>query len=287
MNDMTTATEVERPGLGLTVFVLIAFGVPWTGWMIERMTIGVDHMFDSFGTYWFTAAPSLAGFAAAAAEGGRMGLRRFSLRVFNLRFPAWIWLLALLLPFVAALLTFAGHPADLRHGGAPKFAAALATASLANFFTGPLAEEFGWRGYLLGRLCRRWRPMIAGLIIGPVWAAWHIPLFYDSVFSHMQSAAGYLAWVMAWSVVLALIVTRARGSVLPAILGHWFLNALPAIFFAVLPALPGERQPGGIAFSVSSVTVATALALLWRNVKWQPVPPTIGNQNHRTQSSSS
>lgn len=265
------ATEVERPGVGLTVFVLIAFGVPWTGWIVERMTIGANHMFDSFGTYWFTAAPSVAGFAAAAAEDGWRGLRLFTLRVFNLSFPVWVWLLALLLPLAAALLTFAGHAADLFHGGAPKFAAALATASLANFFTGPLAEEFGWRGYLLDRLCRRWRPMIAGLFIGPIWAAWHLPLLYDSIFSGTHSAIGYLAWLMSWSVVLALIVARARGSVLPAILGHWFLNALPAIFFALLPALPGEAQPGGVAFSVSSVIVAIILALLWRNTKWQPV----------------
>ena len=253
------------------VFILIAFGVPWMGWIIERMTIGADHLFDSFDTYWFTAAPSLAGFAAAAAEGGPTRLQEFTGRVFNLRLPVGIWLLALLLPLTAALLTFAGHPADLHDGGTPKFAAALATASLANFFTGPLAEEFGWRGYLLDRLCRRWRPVVAGLIIGPVWAIWHLPIFYDSVFSQVRSALGFLAWIIAWSVVLALIVTRARGSVLPAILGHWFLNALPAIFFALLPALPGEQQPGGLAFPVASVGVAIALAWRWRNEKWQPV----------------
>ncbi len=272
MNDVPQSSYIRRPRLGLTAFVLIAFALPWTGWIIERRTIGLEHMFDSVGTYWFTAGPSVAGFVAAAAGGGVVGLRRFTFRVLNLRFPFWIWLLVLVSPLAAALLTFAGHPADLWHGGTPKFAAALATGSLANFFTGPIAEEFGWRGYLLERICRHWRPVVAGFLIGPIWAAWHIPLFYDNVFAHVQSALGYLAWVTAWSVALAVIVARARGSVLPSILGHWFLNALPPIFFALLPRLPGERQPGGGAFSIASVAVATVVACVWWNVRWQPGP---------------
>ncbi len=272
MSDELPRSDIGHPWRGLTAFLLIAFAVPWTGWIIERRTIGLEHMFDSFGTYWFTAAPSVAGFVAAAIEGGWLGLRRFTLRVFHLRFPSWIWFLALLLPLAAALLTFAGHPTDLWHGGTPKFAAALATGSLANFFTGPIAEEFGWRGFLLERLCRIWRPVVAGFVIGPIWAAWHIPLFYDNVFAHVQSALGYLAWVTAWSVVLAVIVARARGGVLPSILGHWFLNALPPIFFALLPQLPGERQPGGVAFAVASVVVATVVGWVWWNVRWQPAP---------------
>jgi uncharacterized protein len=235
--------------------------------MIERRTIGLDHMFNSFGNYWFTAAPSVAGFVAAALDGS--GWRRFAGRVFNLRVPLWIWFLALILPLAAAALTFAPHPLDLAQGGPPKFRAALATASWANFFTGPIAEEFGWRGYLLDRFCTRWRPVVAGLFIGPIWALWHLPLFYDNIFAHVESAAGYLAWVTAWSVVFAVIAARAGGSVFPSILSHWFLNAQPAIFFALWPALPGERQPGGIRFSVASVAVAMVVGWLGWKTKWE------------------
>jgi membrane protease YdiL (CAAX protease family) len=138
------------------------------------------------------------------------------------------------------------------------------------FFTGPIAEEFGWRGYLLGRLARRMRPVLAGLIIGPIWAAWHIPLFYDSVFAHAGSALGFAGWAIAWSAVLSLIVTRARGSVLPSVLGHWSANAAPMIFFALLPALPGERQPGGLPFTLASIAVALVVAWRWRNLRWDP-----------------
>ena len=269
MADAGEATEA-RPTLALIVFFLIAFGVPWAGWIVLRRTMPLDHMFDSFSTYWFTAAPSFAGFVAAFVADGFSGLKRFAAHVFALRFSLLLWLAALFLPLLAALLTFLPHLGDLAQGGAPKFAKLIAIASLMNFFTGPIAEEFGWRGYLLGRFCRRLHPALAGLAIGPIWAAWHMPLFYDSVFAHVSSTLGYLAWITSWSVVLALIVARARGSVLPSILGHWTIKAASAIFFALLPALPGEKQPGGIAFSIASVAVACAIAWLWRDTKWQP-----------------
>jgi membrane protease YdiL (CAAX protease family) len=269
MPDATEPVEA-RPALGLIVFFLIAFGVPWTCWIVLRRTMSLDHMFDSFSTYWFTAAPSFAGFAAAFAADGFTGLKRFATRVFTLRFSLLLWIAALFLPLLAALLTFLPRLGDLAQGGAPKFAKLVAIASLMNFFTGPLAEEFGWRGYLLGRFCRRLHPALAGLAIGPIWAAWHIPIFYDGVFAHVSSTLGFLAWTTSWSVVLALIVARARGSVLPSILGHWTINAAPAIFFALLPALPGEKQPGGLSFAIASVAMACAMTWLWRDTKWQP-----------------
>jgi len=257
----------RREGLGLLVFVLIAFGIPWAGWFLLRQRMPVSAMFNSFATYGFTAACSMAAFAAAFAEGGWRCLRRFSARVFGLRFSPRLWIAALLLPFLAALLTFATHPVDLFKGGVPHWAALATTVSFVNFFTGPIAEEFGWRGYLLGFLARRWRPITAGLIIAPVWALWHVPIYYDTVFAHARSAFGFLIWIAAWSVVLALIVTRARGSVLPSILGHWSINAQSAIFFALLPALAGEKQPGGTAYSLASVAVAIVVCIAWRRVR--------------------
>src|SRR5579871_1865148 len=197
---MATQQTHSRPLLGVVVFFLIAFGVPWTGWILLRRTMPLDHMFDSIRTYWFTAAPSVAGFAAAFAEGGLPGLREFSRRVLDVRTSPLPWLLALLLPLSAALLTFVSHPADLLHGGSPKWAGLIGTASLMNFFTGPLAEEFGWRGFLFQKLARRrLHPIWIGVLIAPIWAVWHVPLFYDSVYAHLASAVGYLVWVLAWS----------------------------------------------------------------------------------------
>jgi membrane protease YdiL (CAAX protease family) len=264
---MTASPAATRPRLGLAVFFLVAFGIPWAGWIGSRL---LHSSGDTLSFLVFPAACSLAGFAAALAEGGWAGLLAFARRVFNPRVSPWLFLAAFGLPVVAGLLTYSDHASDLLQGGAPHFAKLLGVASLANWWTGPLAEEFGWRGYLLERLCRRVSPLVAGLIIGPVWAAWHIPLFYDSVFAHLPSALQFLGWVTAWSVVLALLVARAKGSVLVSVLGHWSINAQPGLFFALLPAIAHDTVPGGLAYCLASIAVAVVIAFLWRKTRWQP-----------------
>jgi membrane protease YdiL (CAAX protease family) len=46
-------------------------------------------------------------------------------------------------------------------------------------FIGPI-EEFGWRGVALPLLQRKFAPFWAGLILGGIWGAWHIPAFLMS-----------------------------------------------------------------------------------------------------------
>lgn len=249
---------------GFLVFFLVAFGLPWSGWIAIRFMPAPGPLWQALAMFWFPAAVSVAGFVAAFADGGRPALGAFVRRVSSVRFAPWLWLAALALPLLAAALTFAIHPADLLRGGHPLWARLLAPLTFANLWTGPLAEEFGWRGYLLPRFSRRFSPVVAGLAIGPIWALWHVPLFYDSVYAHVDSACSFVAWVTAWSVVMSLVVARCRGSVLPSILIHFLINTQVGFAAALLPALPQDRLPGGFPFTVASVVVALALAWAWR-----------------------
>jgi membrane protease YdiL (CAAX protease family) len=251
--------------LGLAVFFAVAFGLAWAGWILTIYVWKIEDTFSSLRYYWFTAAPSLAGFIVAYAEGGWAGLNHFLARVLDPRFALWPVMLGPAIPLLAAFLTFVPHVGDLFHGGAPKPGVALSAVTLLNFFTGPLAEEFGWRGYLLGWFCRRWPPVVAGLITAPIWVLWHLPIFYGSVFAHWVSALGFMLWLTSWAVVFALPVARARGSVLPSIRGHWTINSQLTLFGALLPSLPQDDLPGGLAFAITSALVAAGLAYLWRD----------------------
>ena len=43
-------------------------------------------------------------------------------------------------------------------------------------FSGPLGEEPGWRGFALPRMLRGQGALAASLVLGAIWAAWHLPL---------------------------------------------------------------------------------------------------------------
>lgn len=100
---------------------------------------------------------------------------------------------------------------------------ALPALALA-LFLGPI-EEFGWRGFALPILQRRFAPFWAGLILGIIWMIWHIPAFL--IGGTPQSAwdfAPYFMGGVALSLILTVLFNDFRGSLLIPVLYHFQLN---------------------------------------------------------------
>ena len=86
-------------------------------------------------------------------------------------------------------------------------------------------EEPGWRGYALPRLQARYGALSATLVIGVVWAVWHVPLFiFDAVGYADRPFAAYLVYVVALAVVFTWLYNGSRGSVLLAVILHAGMN---------------------------------------------------------------
>jgi membrane protease YdiL (CAAX protease family) len=151
----------------------------------------------------------------------------------------------------------------LTTGGWPRFGAdpwylMLAATLGSTIVLGQAGEELGWRGYALPRLARCYGLPLASVLLGAVWAGWHLPLFFilggDTV---GQSFPVFTLQVIALSVALAWIYAKTHGSLLLTMLLHAAVNNTKDI---VPSAVPGATRPW--AFSTSPVAWFT-VGLLW------------------------
>ncbi len=101
---------------------------------------------------------------------------------------------------------------------------------------GPLAEELGWRGYLLDRLEHR-GILISGAVVGCIWTLWHLPMFfiagtYQNRLLHegIVSVAYFVFSTIALGVLLSKLVLSNNRSILAAILFHFMGNFVGELF---------------------------------------------------------
>lgn len=104
---------------------------------------------------------------------------------------------------------------------------------LLSLISGPLNEEFGWRGYALDKLLMKFGFLKGSLILGFIWAIWHLPwyltpgqaqynLLRDSVFH----AVMFIPSVMMLSVFVSFVYVKTNRSILAGALVHMFSNLI-------------------------------------------------------------
>ena len=92
---------------------------------------------------------------------------------------------------------------------------------------GPLSEEIGWRGYALKRIQTRWNALTSSLIVGFIWALWHLPLFMMVGTSFHESRdpfIGFLIKMIASSILYTWLYNNTKQSLWSAILLHWLYS---------------------------------------------------------------
>lgn len=110
---------------------------------------------------------------------------------------------------------------------------------LANIFFYGFGEEVGWRGFALPRLQARRSALAAALIVGVVWALWHLPLFAFAGGLSAKGIGGVLGWlfsILTGSILMTFLFNQSGGSVLAVALFHGVLDIL--MTSPVAPSLP-------------------------------------------------
>ena len=215
----------------LITFFVLAFGLSWLA--------AIPYALGWFPVPILAFGPSLAAVIVAALIGGRAGVRELLSRILRWRVGVGWYAVALLSPIP---LFLAVVYANVRSGApAPSAATLTAWSSMAVLllgflvspFTGPW-EELGWRGYALPHLQAGRSPLAASLILGVLWAAWHLPMFLTGLI-HWPDAL----LVIALSVVFSWLFNHTHGSVLLAFLFHAAFDAVAGWY---IPLFSGADQ---------------------------------------------
>ncbi|AWC23467.1 CAAX amino terminal protease self- immunity [Aminobacter sp. MSH1] len=196
----------------VTSFVVLAFVITWIGFIPFYRAGGED-------IAWFTFGPFVSAVVISALLGGLPKVRGLLASVVKWRVPPVWYLVAIGLPVVAQLLAIWLNPllgsAAPNWGNVPAIPEIVVMVPLFLVFSGPLGEEPGWRGFALPALLREHGALNASLLLGMIWAAWHLPLVLLNDYS-ISSAIN----VMVAAVVFTWLYQNSAGSVLPAILMH-------------------------------------------------------------------
>jgi membrane protease YdiL (CAAX protease family) len=211
----------------LVTFFLLVFILTWVVWVprASGAHLGV------VGQAW-TWIPAIAALLAAALTGGRGALRELGSRLVRWR-VGWQWYVVVILGpatfslAVAGIYTlFGGSWAD----AAPPAILVGPLVVLPLFLviltlTDGLGEELAWRGFALPRLLTRYNALAASLILGVIWALWHLPLLWTEGGPMYQLPVWLLLLdVTAKAVLFTWVFLHTRGSVLIAMLFHGATN---------------------------------------------------------------
>ncbi len=222
MSGLSSAVQ-RRP---LISFFVLAFALSWWGWILYAFGFSPTPI-ASFGP--FLAA--LVVLAVARGKGGVVGLLS---RMVRWRVGFRWYAVALLLPVGVALVATASN-VFLLGARAPSLAELGSWSDLFTLFAilllvpgmGGAWEEPGWRGFALPSLQAGRSALVASLILGAVWALWHLPLLATG-----QMALWDVVNIMGSTIVLTWVFNGTGGSVLILMLLHAMNNTVSGHFFS-------------------------------------------------------
>lgn len=204
--------------------------------------------------------PSLVALALTALREGRTGVRVLlgGLRKWSVGARWYLFALTYMIAvkLAAAILNRFALGEWPRFGQTPWY---LMVAAIV--FSTPVqaGEEIGWRGYALPRLTKHFSLGGASVVLGVIWACWHLPFFFiPGSDNYGQSFLLYLMAVTAISVAMAWVYWRTNGSLFLTMLLHASINNTAGI----VPS-PASTTATNPFYLDASLVAWLVVALLW------------------------
>lgn len=239
---MTTAFPSSRRVL---IFLAAAFAITWVAW--GTLIVLARAQATAYGQWPYMTlyvlgglGPTIAAYLAVCLTTAQAPLAEFHQRLLRWRVPLPWYALALGLPIMLAFMAL-GVAVALR----PALSGLVAIKPWSAFpllfamtIVGGGLEELGWRGIAQ----EEWGHAIgqgrAALLIGPIWAVWHLPLFFlPGVSQYHAHFPLFLLGVISNALLFGWLYSRTR-SILLCVFMHAATNAV-IVMGVMIPARQG------------------------------------------------
>lgn len=191
---------------------------------------------------WFfqVFSPTMSAAIISGVIGGKAAVKKLFSGFMRWK-VGWIWYLAAfslaLWPLLVALVyRLLGNPVP---GLAPGMTLPVLLSNVVfTLFSGPLAEEAGWRGFALPRLQKKCNALVSSLILGAVWACWHLPFYAVSGGGAGLPFPIYFCMTVVVAIFITWIYNNTNGSLGLCVLTHFSFNFSSAFIAGYLGLLP-------------------------------------------------
>jgi membrane protease YdiL (CAAX protease family) len=226
-------------------FFVLTFTLSWLIWIplaLSHFGIGPFHISEGISNIvrlLGVLMPAVSALLLIAHAGGRDALRNLFSRLVLWRVH-WKWWIAAtliqpaLLGLTALLFNLFGGSPPVSLSPTPSLAALI--VSVIFLLIATLGEEIGWHGIALPALQQQRSALKASVILGLLWAAWHLP-FWLLLDTFDQFGIGYVG--MNFLLVLPLtfystwFFNHAKSSILLTVAFHLTFNILNASLLQV------------------------------------------------------
>src|SRR5215213_129113 len=210
----------------VTAFFVLACALSWWPWILYSVGLSPTPIVG--------VGPFLAALLVLALTEGKSGVMGLLRRMVRWRVGLQWYAVALLLPIVVILAAAALNVLLL---GAQRTSSVAELGGwstlLQTFFLWLLIpglsgtwEEPGFRGYALPRLQAGRSALLASLILGVLWAFWHLPFVVTGEDIWIDA----LLFPIEWAIVYTWLFNNANGSVLIVMLFHNMNNTFSSGF---------------------------------------------------------
>ena len=225
----------------ITSYFCLTFAISWSAALAvtaPKLLQG-EPISKTAGILMFPAmllGPSLSSLLMTRLVDGSQGIRELFRRIIRVRLR-WTWYALLLLPPAVVLAVLLALKTFISAAFTPnRFFLGIAFGVPAG-----VLEELGWTGFVFPRMQARLGTLNAGVLLGLLWSAWHLP-----VIDFLGAATPHGHYRMAFFFSFATAMTAVR------ILIGWAYTNTKSVFLAQLIHI--SSTAGLVIFSPSEVT---------------------------------